>query len=294
MDRRSRLLDLNALQTLVAVVDAGNMTVAARELSYSPSTVSMQLKKLEDSLGVVLLTRTRDGVRPTRPGQIAVRDAREILRLNQALTDRLTGNEIDGVVRLGLPADLAPVMRATWRRFAELFPRVEMQVASELSVELGSRLDSAALDLAIVTLPAGSQRGHLLRREPLCWVGNAGSSAIQAERLPLAIGSDGDCIFRTATLAALDRASRRYRIAYESRTFAALSAQISIGLAISTAIPSMIEPDMDILSPVEHGLPDLPAMELRLCRETQAKAPAVERLAELIVADMSAIPTASR
>ncbi|MDG1430850.1 MAG: LysR family transcriptional regulator, partial [Paracoccaceae bacterium] len=60
----SRNLDLNSLRSFVAVADAGGVTRAAGRLNLTQSAVSMQLKRLEESLGISLLDRSTRSVRP--------------------------------------------------------------------------------------------------------------------------------------------------------------------------------------------------------------------------------------
>ncbi|WP_254774543.1 LysR family transcriptional regulator [Marinobacter sp. AC-23] len=66
---RQRILDLNMLLTLVTIADTGTMTAAAERLSYTQSTVSMQLNRLEAALGVPLHERDGRRIRFTAEGQ---------------------------------------------------------------------------------------------------------------------------------------------------------------------------------------------------------------------------------
>ena len=241
------------------------MAAAAKRLCYSHSAVSMQLRRLEEDLGIELLHRGHTTVRPTRIGRTAVKYAREMLQLNRGLRAETQHAEVDGIVRFGLPADLAPMLRSTWAQFADLYPRVQLEVRSELSVKLLEQLAEGAIDLAVVTLPSESTKGIALRREPMVWVGSPGTTAHLSNPMPLAIGPDGGCEFRTTALARLDAENRPWRVAYESQVFAALSAQVSVGLAISVAIPSMINPGIEILDCASSNLPELPHVDIKLC-----------------------------
>ncbi|WP_205599847.1 LysR family transcriptional regulator, partial [Arhodomonas sp. KWT] len=145
---RQRTLDLRALQTLVTVADAGSFTTAARQLSYTQSAVSMQLRRLESELGITLLQRGPRTVQPTRQGQEVLGYAREMLRLNGEVWRRIEDREVAGTVRLGIPADYALYLPATLASFAEQYPRVEVEVRSELSETLVARVRAGEIDVA--------------------------------------------------------------------------------------------------------------------------------------------------
>lgn len=280
---RTSVLDMRALQSFVAIVDSGSFTAAAKQMSYSQSAISMQLQRLEDSLGVALLARTSRQLKPTRAGREALGYAREMLRLNSELKDRLSDAEIAGKVRLGLPADFALYMPETLALFAERHPQVEMEVRSELSVTLVEQAAAADIDMAIVTRESGVRGGTQLRREPLVWVVAPGSGAHLRQPLPLALWPQGICAFRAAATAALDRAGLTWRSAYESQAFGALRATVKAGLAVTVAIPSMVDSELQILDPKAAGLPELPAIDIRLYRSTGRATRAAASLADLIV-----------
>ncbi|MFF3419212.1 LysR family transcriptional regulator ArgP [Streptomyces sp. NPDC002698] len=75
-------LPLDQVRTLLAVVDEGTFDAAATALHVTPSAVSQRVKSLEQRTGRVLLTRTKP-VRPTESGEIVVRFARRLARLER-------------------------------------------------------------------------------------------------------------------------------------------------------------------------------------------------------------------
>ncbi|HET7314271.1 LysR family transcriptional regulator [Salinisphaera sp.] len=278
-----RTLDLRALQSLVTVVDIGSFTGAARQLHYSQSAISMQIRRLENELGVSLLKRESRSIEPTRAGGEVLGYAREMLRLNGELRHRLAEREIGGTVRLGLPVDYAPYIPSTLTMFAERYPLVEMEVRSELSVNLIEQTRAGDIDMAIVTREPDASGGTLLRREALVWVAAPGTTAYLHDPIPLSLSPEGVCAFRAAATARLDAAGQRWRIAYESPAFAAQRIPVGVGLAVTVAIPSLIGSDLEILAPETTGLPELPAMDIRLHRKPGRASRAADCLAELIV-----------
>src|ERR1700676_1868863 len=101
------MLDLELLRSFVSVVDAGGFTRAGERVHRTQSTVSQQIKRLEDDVGQPLLNRTGKDVTPTEAGERLLSYARRLLSLaEEALrVGARPGNE--GAVRLGLPEDFA-------------------------------------------------------------------------------------------------------------------------------------------------------------------------------------------
>ena len=88
--RVSREIELRQLRTLLAVVEAGTFTLAARRLSVSQSTVSEAMAALERIAGVPLLEKSRSGVAPTAAGKVVLEHARRMQALAHELEAALT------------------------------------------------------------------------------------------------------------------------------------------------------------------------------------------------------------
>ena len=101
--------------------------------------------------------------------------------------------------------------------------------------------------------------------------------------MPLALWPDCVCAFRAAATDALDAAGESWRSAFESQAFGALRATVLAGLAVTVAIPSMVDNDLAILDPTTAGLPDLPAIDIRLYRGRGRATKAAASLAALII-----------
>lgn len=99
-----RNLDITTLRSFVAVADAGGVTRAAGYLNLTQSAVSMQLKRLEDLLGIALLDRSRRGVTLTAAGDQLLSYARKMVAMNDDVVARLTDQAFEGEVTLGVPA----------------------------------------------------------------------------------------------------------------------------------------------------------------------------------------------
>ncbi|MDP5291991.1 LysR substrate-binding domain-containing protein [Oceanimonas sp. CHS3-5] len=273
-----RPIDLVLLNTFVAVVDKGGFTAAASHLHLAQSTVSAHIKRLESLLERPLLQRHHQLAVPTAVGERLLSHARQMLRQNALAWQDILDQRLAGVVRLGIPEDYLGYLPAALSDFEARFPDVELEVHCGLSVDLIQQIKTGALDLAITTRQPRSPGGEVLRREPMVWVGAAGYDTPRRSPLPLAVSKRGVCIFREHTLASLDAAAIRWRIAYTSASLSGLSAAVRAGLAITVLTPSMVGPGMRILG-AEEGLPALPGIEIALHRSSQRAGDAIDQLA---------------
>ena len=126
-----RNLDLTALRSFAAVADAGGVTRAAALLNLTQSAVSMQLKRLEESLGLALLDRSARTIALTAQGEQLLAYARRLLALNDEAWGRLTHPAFEGVIDFGVPHDIIyPHVPGVLQRFAAAYPRVKLQLHS--------------------------------------------------------------------------------------------------------------------------------------------------------------------
>lgn len=112
-------MDERQLRAFVSIAETGRMDVAARELGYSQSAVSYQLKCLESSLRTTLFTRDSAGMRPTDRGRMLLPSARALLllmsQLKQVPSDEPPGNRDPQPPTLRLVPDATPRKRAVRR-----------------------------------------------------------------------------------------------------------------------------------------------------------------------------------
>ncbi|GAA2342173.1 LysR family transcriptional regulator ArgP [Streptomyces kunmingensis] len=129
-------LPLEQVRTLLAVVDEGTFDAAAAALHVTPSAVSQRVKALEQRTGRVLLVRTKP-VRPTESGQVVVRFARQLARLERDAHAELGLSPEDGAARVSVAVNADSL--ATW--FLTALARVPQQprICFELRREDQSR-----------------------------------------------------------------------------------------------------------------------------------------------------------
>lgn len=160
-------MNLRQLVTFVRIVEEGSFNKAAQRLHATQSGLSMQIRNLEEHLGVALLDRSARGVTPTRAGRIFYKRAAAILRdVDQAQTEmRQINRDVGGPLRVGLMPTftrglLAPVMKDFLRDYSS----VDLSVTEAYSALLTEMLANEGIDFAIVptvTPPDGITATHL-------------------------------------------------------------------------------------------------------------------------------------
>lgn len=227
-----RTLDLTSLRSFVAVADAGGVTRAAGSLNLTQSAVSMQIKRLEEALGLELLDRTGRGVAPTAAGEQLVGYARRMLALNDEAWTRLTCKNFEGEIVLGVPHDVIyPVIPRVLQAFGAAFPRMQVRLVSANTLELKADFARGAADLILTTEDGCDEGCETLAEAPLVWVGALGGNAWKHR--PLRLAFSDTCIFRGIAIAALERAGIPWERAVNAVQIHAVEAVISADLAVA-------------------------------------------------------------
>ena len=276
----ARNLDLTALRSFVTVADTGKVTAAAARLNLTQSAVSMQLKRLEELLGLSLLDRAGRGVSLTSEGEQLLSYARRMISLNDEAWSRLTHRDFEGELVFGVPHDIvyphAPVVLQT---FAREFPRVKITLDSSYTTRLKDILSRGEADLILTTEAGTDPGGEALDQSRLVWVGAPGGGAWRAR--PLRLAYERACIFRGPAQAALDEAGIPWEMAVESESTRTVEASVSADLAVHSSIGSAVPPYFEV---IDHGgaLPELPEIRINMYLADGPKRPLIERLAEVV------------
>ncbi len=278
-------LDIGLLRSFVAIADANTLSRAAERVGRTQAALSQQVKKLEESIQQPLMIRTGRGVTLTVHGERLLAHAHKILRQHDEAVAELSGDTLSGRLRFGCPDDYARVfLPGLLQSFASRHPQVFIEVVCAPTPRLLERLKGKSLDIAIVSQPDSKERHHFLRREPFVWVGSKGSDAHRRDPLQLAL-SDPDALDHMAATASLERAKRKYRIAYASGSVAGLTAVVRSGQAITVMTRTGVPPDLQILPPAS-GLPPLPSIGITVMTAAQRPSTLLSRFDEHVRAEL--------
>ncbi|WP_298283493.1 LysR substrate-binding domain-containing protein [Acidocella sp.] len=278
-------LDPDVLRNFLFVSEELSFTRAGIRAGRTQAAISQQMQKLEAQLGQSLFSRGRGGrVELTAHGLYLLARAREILALNDHVWSVFRAPMVSGVVRLGTPDDYAlHFLPMALRRFAETHPAAEVEMVCLPSSELRTRLQDGQLDLCL--LSEGHEPPHWpavpLVQGPLVWVTSARFAPHALDPLPLAL-ADYDCAWRRATIRLLEKAGRRYRIAYISSSATGTMVPVLAGLAVTCAIAAPLPEGARLLPPTELALPSLPDFSVLMLKGDAAPQPLTDSLAAFI------------
>jgi DNA-binding transcriptional LysR family regulator len=164
-------MELRQLRTLVAIEDYGSFAAAADAVGLTQSAVSLQIRHLEDELGVELFDRRRRSPVFNGKGRALVEHARKVVEICQHISQHSAVEALEGMLMLGaVPTSLDGIVPQALASMREYHPRLLVKVASGLSAELTARTRSGDINTAVVTEPQQLADGliaHLIAREPL-------------------------------------------------------------------------------------------------------------------------------
>lgn len=275
-----RDLPIALLRTFVVVAETLNLTTAALRLHRAPSTISMQLNRLEALVAVELLQRGQYGVRLTHAGEQLKAHAQQLLNLHDRVLGSFRHAEVVGRVRFGThdqyaTRNLTPLLEA----FVLSYPEASLEVLCDHRPEyLATCVAEGKLDLALAEMPVASGGGSRLFRDQLVWVRTDAHALHERMPLPLAVFVEG-CLHRDSACAALAAAGIAYRIAFASQSRAGVLAAVRAGIGVGIVPRSTLEPDLRVI----ETLPALPATDITLFVADQVNE-ATRRLAQTIEA----------
>jgi len=275
-----RNLDITTLRSFVAVSDYGGVTRAASALNLTQSAVSMQLKRLEELLGLTLLDRSNRKIGLTPSGEQMLTYARRLVELNDEVVGRLTNQVWEGEIAFGVPHDIIyPVIPRVLKQFNAAFPRVRVQLNSSFSSALIESYGSGDMDLILTTETIIGPGGETLTELPLKWYGALDGTAWKQRPLPLA--SCRNCMFRPDAIKRLEEAGIDWESAIDSQSDGAIEATVSADLAVTTVLEGSAPRHLELV-PNASDLPELGSQKINLYGGRTPKNELVEQLAELV------------
>jgi len=273
------MLDLELLRSFVSVVDAGGFTRAGERVHRTQSTVSQQIKRLEDDVGQPLLIRSGKDVTPTEAGERLLSYARRLLSLAEEARDVVAHPHSEGAVRLGIPEDFAAYRLAKLlASFARSRPGLRLDVRADQSTYLKRDIARGDLDLALLKRDAGDKGAIAVWPEKVHWVTSKSHPLdVRAGSVPL-IGFPTGCLYRARAIHALERAGRSWHMAYTSSGLAGIQAAVAAGLGLSILSDIAIQAGHRVLT-ARDGFAPIEKTEVALVASPDAS-PATLRLAE--------------
>jgi DNA-binding transcriptional LysR family regulator len=226
-------LEPELLRTFLEALAAGGVMRAAARVGRTRSAVSLQMRRLQDSVGRPLFRKVGRRLELTATGEELATWARRLIALNDQALAALRGEQAPELLRVGAPQDimerwLPPVLA----RFSATRPAIRLELLVDHSRNLAEAWRAGRLDLC-VRFAAGSEDGErflssaavdLYAARTFRWNGR--------EPLPLVL-LEPPCVFRATLLRALDAAAIPWRVAVSSPGVSAMWAAVRAGLGVT-------------------------------------------------------------
>ncbi len=148
------------LEYIVAVDTWRHFATAAEKSFVTQPTLSMQIKKLEEELGLIIFDRSRQPVVPTLAGEAIIKQARIVLNESLKITElvRQLQGQIAGELRLGIIPTLSPYLLPRFAgNFLKKYPEVTLQITEMLTGQIIEALKKDIIDAGILVTPIRNQ-----------------------------------------------------------------------------------------------------------------------------------------
>jgi len=171
------VMNMNQLKTLLAVIENKSFAAAGDVIGLSPSAVSLQIKAMEEELGVQLFDRIRRPPVPTARGRALADHAKKTLALFDASARVARGEMVRSSLAIGaVPTALASFLPMGLKSIQAVYPTLQVDVTNGSSAALAHRVAEGHLDVAICTKPENPIPGlewHSIAIEPFVIVAPA-------------------------------------------------------------------------------------------------------------------------
>lgn len=160
-------MTIQQLKYIVVLDKERNFSRAAELCSVTQPGLTIQLKNLEEEIGIKIFDRSRVPLKPTPLGEEIIEKAKRVLREIEGIKDFIIDkkNTLEGTVRLGVVSTLSPYLVPLFiESLQEATPKIQYIIREYSTVQLMKELETGGLDVALMSTPTGNP---LLKEFPL-------------------------------------------------------------------------------------------------------------------------------
>lgn len=191
------MITITQLEYVVAVDTYRHFVTASEKCFVSQPTLSMQLKKLEDELDIVIFDRSKQPVVPTEVGKVIIEQARKTLAENNKIYDLVKQQKgiVSGELVIGIIPSLAPYLLPLFAgSFSREFPDIKLKIIELLSEDIIDQLHKDMIDLGLLVTPlneTGIKEEPIFYERMFLYVNNKHQLAPKNRVDPAEIAGDG-------------------------------------------------------------------------------------------------------
>jgi DNA-binding transcriptional LysR family regulator len=272
------------LESFLAVAQTHSFTEAGRRLGLQQSTISQHIRKLEAATGRRLFVRDTHSVRLTVDGEAMTGFAQSILDTATRARRHFAGSRLRGRLRFGTSEDFVSTrLPELLREFVQEHALVDLELSVGVSARLYELMDAGELDLVLAKRPAGDDRGQLVWRDRLAWIGAPATRIDLSAPVPLIL-YNAPSITRSVALETLERHGLTWRIACTSSSLSGLRAATLAGLGVTVHARGLI-PDGLVEMKASYRLPELADVEFVVMAAKAGQRGSAAALAQAILAN---------
>ena len=154
-------MTITQLQYVLAVAEYKNFTLAAEKCFVTQPTLSMQIQKVEEELGILIFDRTKKPIQLTDIGQKIVTQAKNIVNESGRIKDIVDQEKgfIGGEFRLGIIPTIMPTLLPMFlNNFIKKYPKVKLLIEELNTEDIITKLKNGHLDAAIAATPLEEEK----------------------------------------------------------------------------------------------------------------------------------------
>ena len=155
------MITLTQLEYIVAVDTYRHFGRAAESCFITQPTLSMQIKKLEEDLEIIIFDRSRHPLLPTDVGQRIIDQARIVLKQNEEINNIVKDhkNQVSGLIRIGIIPTMAPYLLPIFiGNYKKKYPNIFIKVVEETTANIVKLLNKDLIDVGILATPLKEEK----------------------------------------------------------------------------------------------------------------------------------------
>lgn len=240
-------LNIDFLNTFLAVARSKNLETAAKAVYLSHSAVSMQIKSLEKQVGSPLFIREKTGLKITQQGKTLASYATKILELNDEVVHKVHDQHWNGEITVGIPTDYTALyVKYVLPKLTAEFPEYSFKTICGRSRNLRKDLSSGAINVAMVAMEPQYDDDITLWEEKLEWVCSKDFNISPSKPLSIALFSD-NCVVNDYSLSSLKRSNQEFKIKFTSTMMDNLLTGVKAGLVLALLPESLVTSELKIV-----------------------------------------------